>query len=107
MRGVVGLEMPGGVVGRISISLRVGSRCAGWRVPRTSGGWCEMNEAQALGRMYGGVQNNLGIQTNGVLILLVFFVVLFFFPPSSGMELRVLCGTSVLPLSYSLSPLIQ
>lgn len=75
---MAGLEVPGGVVGRISRSLRVGSRCAGWRVPRTSGGWCEMNEAQALGGMHGGVQN-LGIQTKGVLILLGFFVIVFFF----------------------------
>lgn len=47
-----------------------------------------MNEAQALGGMHGGVQN-LGIQTNGVLILLGFFVIVFF-SPSAGMELRAL-----------------
>lgn len=76
MRGMVGLEMPGGVVGRISISLRVGSRCAGWRVPRTSGGWCKMNEAQALGQNVGGCAE-FGNPDKWCLNTVGFFVVFF------------------------------
>lgn len=49
---------------RVSIS----SRCAGWRVPRTSsGGWCRTSEAQALMQNLWG---QLGIQTHGVLMQL-------------------------------------
>lgn len=39
---------------RVSIS----SRCVGWRVPRTSGGWCRTSEAQALMQnLWGAVGN--------------------------------------------------
>lgn len=85
MRGVVGLEMPGGAVGRISLSLGVGSRCAGRRVPRTSGDWCKMNEAQALGQNVRGCAE-FGNPVKWCLNVAFFF----FFSPSAGMELRVL-----------------
>lgn len=55
--GTAQLRVPGVKACRVSIGLGVGSRCAGWRVPRTSGSWCKANGAQALEQNARGVWN--------------------------------------------------